>query len=99
VDYLAWLTNTHRAEQSLIPPRKEPDSKQHLQDFLVILRDRIHPEVFDQALAGEFFETYGPFDLHQLTDTLDALLSAQPPNLHISFYLNHILEKLMGNKS
>lgn len=99
IDYLAWLTRKHRAKTRLPSPREKAQSKQNLKDFLCILRDRIHPEVFDQAVATEFFETYGPFELQQLRDILDSLLSAQPRNLHISFYLNHIQHKLIGDES
>jgi len=33
------------------------------------------------------------------SDILDDLLAVEPPNLHISFYLNHIQTKLHGGVS
>jgi putative transposase len=98
INYLAWLTEKHKGKTRLSSPKENPDRKQNLKGFLSILRDRIDPDVFDQHSALEFFETYGPFDLQQLKDTLDALLSAHPRNLHISFYFHHIQHKLVGDK-
>ncbi|CAB1060084.1 hypothetical protein D1BOALGB6SA_4849 [Olavius sp. associated proteobacterium Delta 1] len=95
-DYLAWLTRKHRAKTRLISSREISDNKQILQRFLSIVRDRIDPEVFDQDEAIDFFETYGPFDLQRLENILTDLLAAHPPNLHLSFYFNHIHNQLLG---
>lgn len=99
IDYLAWLTQKHRAKTRLSPAREKSDNKQNLKDFLSILSDRIDPEVFDQAEAMEFFETYGPFDLQRIKNILTDLLAAHPPNLHLSFYFNHIHNQLLGGQS
>ncbi|MDY6953705.1 MAG: Mu transposase C-terminal domain-containing protein [Thermodesulfobacteriota bacterium] len=99
IDYLAWLTQRHRAKTRLTSPGEKEDNKQNRQGFLSILRDRIDPEVFDQDEAIDFFETYGPFNLQRLENILTDLLAAHPANLHLSFYLNHIQNQLIGGPS
>jgi hypothetical protein len=96
IDYLSWLTRRNKAKTTLTSARENSDSKHNLADFLSILRDRIDPEVFDQIQAIEFFETYGPFDRKRLKIILTDLLAAHPPNLHLSFYFNHIRNQLFG---
>jgi hypothetical protein len=98
IDYLAWLTKQHKKKTKISSEGKKTGTNQNLQAFLSILRDRIHPEVFDQALATEFFETFGPFNLQRLKDILTDLLAAHPPNLHLSFYFNHIQDQLFGDQ-
>jgi transposase InsO family protein len=95
-DYLGWLTQKHSAKTQITSPQKDP--KNTLQDFLDILQQRLAAEVFDQNLATEFFELYGPFDPRQLQVTLDQLLAVEPPNLHLSFYLEHIKNQLIGDQ-
>lgn len=95
-DYLGWLTQKHRAKTHIPSPQK--DNPQALAQFLDILQQRLAAEVFDQHQATEFFELYGPFDPQQLKATLDQLLAVEPPNLHLSFYLNHIKNQLMGDQ-
>jgi len=91
-DYLAWLTQKHSAKTHITsPPKTNP-----LAQFLDILQQRLAAEVFDQKMAAEFFELYGPFDPQKLQVTLDQLLAAQPSNLHLSFYLDHIKNQLIG---
>jgi transposase InsO family protein len=99
IDYLAWLTKEHRKRTNLRVVKKKTGTNDNLQGFLSILRDHIHPDVFDQNLATEFFETFGPFDLQRLENILTDLLAAHPTNLHLSFYFNHIQNQLFGDKS
>lgn len=99
IDYLSWLTRKHKEKTKISSPEKKTDKNRHLQGFLTLLQHHIHPDVFDPALATEFFETFGPFDPSQIKDILTDLLAAHPHNLHISFYLNHIQHKLIGDKS
>jgi transposase InsO family protein len=99
VDYLAWFTQEHRKKTNLRVVKKKTGADHSLQGFLSTLRDNIHPDVFDPALATEFFETFGPFDLQRLKNILTDLLAAHPPNLHLSFYFNHIQNQLFGDKS
>lgn len=98
IDYLAWITHKHKAKTQIPSDEKKTEKNHPLQDFLSILRQHIHPEVFDQALATEFFQSFGPFEPHQLKNTLKDILAVHPPNLHLSFYLNHIQNQLMGDK-
>lgn len=98
-DYLAWLTKQHKAKTKPTSQRKNTQNNQQRQNFINILRDRICKDVFDLAMATEFFETFGPFVLKKLTRTLDQLLAVHPSNLHLSFYLNHIRNQLMGAPS
>jgi transposase InsO family protein len=99
IDYLAWLTKEHKKKTKISSVQKKKGENHNLQGFLSILRDHIHPDVFDPALAAEFFETFGPFDLQRLKDILTDLLAAHPTNLHLSFYFNHIQNQLFGDKS
>ena len=52
--------------------------------------------VIDPDLTDNFHRTYGPFDIDRLKSCLHSLLCAQPANLHISFYLKHIKDRLVG---
>jgi transposase InsO family protein len=99
IDYLQWLTKEHRRKTKVRSAKKKVGADHNLQGFLSILRDHIHSDVFDPDLATEFFETFGPFHLRQLKDILTDLLAAHPPNLHLSFYFNHIQNHLFGDKS
>ena len=99
IDYLEWLTREHKNKTKVGSIQKKKAANNNLQGFISILRDRIHPDVFDPALATEFFETFGPFDLQRLKDILTDLLAAYPTNLHLSFYFNHIQNQLFGDKS
>jgi len=98
-DYLGWLTQKHKAKTQITSFQEKPARDQTLTAFLEILRQRLAPEVLDQSLAIEFFETFGPFDLERLKATLDTLLAVEPPNLHLSFYLDHIQTQLIGGET
>jgi transposase InsO family protein len=99
IDYLTWLTKKHRKKTNLTLVKKKTGTNDNLQGFLSILRDHIHPDVFDQDMATEFFETFGPFDQKRLKNIIIDLLALHPPNLHLSFYFNHIQNQLFGDKS
>jgi len=99
IDYLAWLTKEHRKKTNLRLVTKKTGTNDNLQGFLSMLRNHIHPDVFDPGLATEFFKTFGPFDLQRLKNILTDLLAAHPPNLHLSFYFNHIQNQLFGDNS
>lgn len=94
-DYLGHLTQKHRRTAAVEPPR--PPAAMSPAGFLDILKKRIDPAVFDPQAAERFYRTYGPFDSAQLKTCLDALLRCQPPNLHISVYLQHICDRLIGD--
>lgn len=98
-DYLGWLTQKHKGKTKISSSEKKSPKAQSLADFLDILRRRLAIEVFDQATAADFFEIYGPFDLDRVKYSLDALLAVEPPNLHLSFYLDHIQNQLIGGQS
>jgi putative transposase len=98
LDYLSWLTQTHRKKIKIISGKEENAGREALQGFLSLLRQRIHPDVFDPPLATEFFDAFGPFDLKKIEKILDDLLAAHPANLHLSFYLNHIQDRMEGGK-
>lgn len=91
-DYLGWLTQKHRARVQITPARKNSGKT----EFVNLLRQRLDPEIFDEPLAAEFFETYGPFDMDRLEGAIDTLLAVHPPNLHLSFYLDCIHNQLLG---
>jgi hypothetical protein len=97
LDYLSWLTQTHRRKIK-ISGKEEKSGTDALQGFLSLLRQRIHPDVFDPSLASEFFDAFGPFHLRRIEKILDDLLAAHPANLHLSFYLNHIQDRMEGGK-
>ena len=99
IDYLAWLTKEHRKKTNLRAVKKKKGTNDDFQGFLSTLRDHIHPDVFDRDLATEFFEPFGPFDLKRRKNILTNLLAVHPPNLHLSFYFNHIQGQLFGDKS
>lgn len=99
-DYLGWLTGKHKKKIEITPAAgKSPGDNQALAIFLRILQEYISKEVFDEKEAAAFFQTFGPFDPDRLKHILDDLLAVEPPNLHISFYLNHIQTKLHGGVS
>ncbi len=98
VDYLAWLTQTHKKKTKITPGKADEKSQDNLQGFLDLLRQHIHPDVFDLSLATEFFDTFGPFDMAKIKQILADLLAAHPSNLHLSFYLNHIQDQLFGGQ-
>jgi putative transposase len=97
-DYLGWLTQQRRAKIQIKPLRSGSAVKAGLQEFLDILRKRIAGQVFDQLLATEFYRSFGPFEAQQVKDCLDTLLAAQPANLHLSFYLQYIRHRLIGDR-
>ena len=82
-DYLGHLTRRHRKDL-------------RLEAFLSILKKRL-AQVFDRDMAVDFYQAFGPFDLKKLTSCLDDLLESQPDNLHLSFYLQHIRDQLIGD--
>jgi hypothetical protein len=96
LDYLSWLTQTHRRKTKIVSAQEKKGDA--LQGFLSLLLQRIHPDVFDPPLATEFFASFGPFDLKKIEQVLDDLLAAHPANLHLSFYLNHIQDRIEGGK-
>ena len=94
-DYLGHLTRKHRRKVALEEHR--PPAPMPLAGFLDILKNRIDKAVFDPLEAERFYRTYGPFEPRKLENCLDALLRCQPPNLHISVYLQHICDRLIGD--
>jgi len=94
-DYLGWLTRKHRANTNFAPPDNSVSKSQPAADFLCLLQKRLAPDVFEHKLATDFFETYGPFELNRVKIILDNLLAVHPPNLHLSFYLEHIQNQLL----
>ena len=98
VDYLAWLTQTHKKKTKITPGKGNEKRQDSFQGFLALLQQHIHPDVFDPSLATEFFDTFGPFDLKRIEGILQDLLAAHPCDLHLSFYLNHVRDQLLGGK-
>ncbi|MFC1886949.1 hypothetical protein ACFLZM_07825, partial [Thermodesulfobacteriota bacterium] len=92
-DYLGYLTQKKQADISDIA---KSSSKAASNAFSNILKKRIAPQVFDRAAAEAFYQTYGPFDTGQLKQCLDTLLCTLPSNLHLSVYLQHIKDRLIG---
>jgi putative transposase len=99
LDYLAWLTQTHKKKIKITPDKHYDSSTDPLAGFLALLKQHLDPDVFDLSLATEFYDTFGPFDLTRIEQILCDLLAAHPDNLHLSFYLNHIRDQLLGGKS
>jgi putative transposase len=98
VDYLRWLTRKH-TEKIRLTPREKKEGEDHTpESFLSLLQQSVHPDVFDSSLATEFFQAFGPFNPAQIKDILTDLLAVHPPNLHLSFYLNHIRDQLFGGR-
>jgi hypothetical protein len=98
LDYLSWLTQTHQKKMKIIPGKEEVRDRGPLQGFLSVLQKHIHPDVFDPSPATDFFDSFGPFDMTKIDQILHDLLAAHPANLHLSFYLNHIHDQLLGGK-
>jgi putative transposase len=98
LDYLSWLTQTHQKKMKIIPGKEEVRDQRPLQGFLSVLQKHIHPDVFDPSPATDFFDSFGPFDMTKIDQILHDLLAAHPANLHLSFYLNHIQDQLLGGK-
>ena len=98
LDYLSWLTQTHQKKIQITPGKEEVRDRGPLQSFLSVLQKHIHPDVFDPSPATEFFDSFGPFDMTKIDQILHDLLAAHPANLHLSFYLNHIQDHLLGGK-
>jgi|WetSurMetagenome_2_1015567.scaffolds.fasta_scaffold45268_3 putative transposase len=98
LDYLSWLTQTHQKKMKIIPGKEEVRDRSPLQGFLSVLQKHIHPDVFDPSPATDFFDSFGPFDMTKIDQILHDLLAAHPANLHLSFYLNHIQDQLLGGK-
>jgi len=98
LDYLSWLTQTHQKKMKIIPGKEEVRDRGPLQGFLSVLQKHIHPDVFDPSPATDFFDSFGPFDMTKIDQILHDLLAAHPANLHLSFYLNHIQDQLLGGK-
>jgi transposase InsO family protein len=96
-DYLLWLTRKHKEKIKIGPRKKENEKTLHA--FMALLEQYIHPDVFDSSRATEFFQRFGPFETQRIKSILMDLLAAHPPNLHMSFYLNHIHNQLFGEKS
>jgi hypothetical protein len=94
-DFLGWLTHSHRQKTKIVSTEAQHAAMQP-REFLGILKQRLDPEVMDEAVAGEFFQTFGPFDPADLVTVLDDLLASHPPNLHITFYLDHIKTHCRG---
>jgi hypothetical protein len=82
----------------IIPGKEEVRDRGPLQGFLSVLQKHIHPDVFDPSPATDFFDSFGPFDMTKIDQILHDLLAAHPANLHLSFYLNHIQDQLLGGK-
>ncbi len=99
IDYLSWLTQTHKKKIQITPGKGKDRGQDNLQSFLALLKEHIHPDVFDLSLATEFFDTFGPFDITKIKPILTDLLAAHPATLHLSFYLNHIQDRIEGETS
>jgi putative transposase len=98
VDYLTWLTQAHKKKTQITPAKGNEKSQDSLEGFLALLQQHIHPDVFDPSPATEFFDTFGPFEMKKIKQILADLLAAHPSNLHLSFYLNHVHDQLLGGK-
>ena len=96
-DYLGWLIQQHQDEKSITKAVPKSDSSKTLSQFTAMLRQHIDPKVFDHKLCTKFFNTYGPFDINKINSILTTLLTVQPNNLHMAFYLEHIQYQLIGD--
>jgi hypothetical protein len=96
-DYLGFIVKKQgkEDEQEL---RNFHDARRdsYTSEMLLILKDRLDSSVFDEGTIREFLRRYGPWNLEQSVVVIDELLAAHPPDLHISFYLKEIREKLGG---
>jgi putative transposase len=95
-NYLRYLTQKRKSNIQINSKTDTSSTQTTLQSFLDILKDRICAPVLDPKLATDFYQTYGPFDAVKLVACLDTLLCSQPKNLHLSFYLNHVKNRLIG---
>jgi transposase InsO family protein len=94
-DYLGFLKKKYKNGDDDIP---SPDTRASVPSpgydgsgaFVHMLKERISPEVFDEHAAREHWTRFGPIDIFTAAEALDDLLMYHPPNLHISFYLDHL---------
>jgi len=84
-DYLGWLTTRHQNETAIEAARDHTPA-------MNLLQKKLAPEVWDETLANDFFDSIGTVTPNKLERIMDDLLSVHPANLHLSFYLEHIRE-------
>lgn len=93
-DYLGHLVQKQKTAVAVEPT--PPTANASPAEFLIILEERLAKPVFDPQEAERFYRTFGPFDKERVKVCLDALLRSQPSNMHISVYLQHIQERMIG---
>lgn len=89
-DWLGHLVSKRR-KRIEAPGAPEPSTRMaDLEAFLDALRLNLDPEVFDEELAREYFDRFGPFPGQLASMIVNELLQTLSSDQHLSVYLDEI---------
>ena len=95
-NYLGFLKKKYGAGSEPLPQVDEVQrTDQVVSDvdaFVALFKKRVAPEVFDEPALRDHWARYGPLDIVEVADIFENLLEECPNNMHISFYLSHIMK-------
>ena len=105
-NYLGHLVETRRANHFIEPDpsvkKLIDDARDHRnaanQALIDLLIERLDSQAVNIAAAQGFLDRYGPFDLESAETVLDRLLSHQPADQHVTFYLEAIRKALCNTE-
>jgi hypothetical protein len=104
-NWLGHLVRTRQREDFVAPaPRalveEHAASRAHDDQCLLdLLSLRLDPAVVDAATVRTWLERFGPFDPEAAAAVLDGLLTHEPPDRHVTFYLDAIRRQTFGDPS
>jgi transposase InsO family protein len=86
-DYLGYLVEKHQLQMPVPEAGIDEDTTDA---FVVLCKNTLSEQIFDETTVRNFSETYGPFDLVRAEQILSDLLEIHPDSHHIHFYLEAI---------
>lgn len=98
-DYLGHIVKLHEAVKEIeVTDKTNTVLNDFIEGMLDAFRKRVDPHVMDEAEIRSFFRRFGPYELDKSISVLDSILSEKPPDLHISYYLETIRDRLGGDQ-
>ena len=97
-DWLGHVTRRYRDQAPAAPdPKVWSEEARARRDeatvaLLDLLTDRLDDAVIDPVEVRAYLARFGPFDVERTEEVLDRLLTSQPADLHVRFYLDAIRE-------
>lgn len=90
----SWVPDPEQELEQALRRRQEADD-----EVVTALRDRLAPDVFDEATVRRWLDRYGPLDAGPVAELLDFAIEHMGPSHHVDNYLDMLHAALFGGEA